>query len=215
MNINNIKAFIFDLDDTIVQSERLNIRLIGDYFQKVHNIELDDSDKNLVFGHSWQDIFRKIIERYNIQDLSIYDVQDAVLINKREYLYHNKIRVANGVQLVLEMSQRMVIVSGSGKEEIVWLLKNAEVEQYFEMSFSIDDYAHGKPAPDGFLMALDYLGLESSQCLVFEDSLSGIEAAKAANIKSVFIGEFADKDCGDMADISFGTFAEFYQYTKS
>ncbi len=60
----NIKGFIFDLDDTIVETEQLNVELISDYFQKKWKIRLDLTDKERVFGHSWQHIYHFIINKY-------------------------------------------------------------------------------------------------------------------------------------------------------
>jgi HAD superfamily hydrolase (TIGR01509 family) len=52
-----------------------------------------------------------------------------------------------------------------------------------------EDYKHGKPAPDGFLLAAQKLGVPPEYCLVFEDTDLGIQAASAAGMKSVLVAQ--------------------------
>ena len=210
-----IEGFIFDLDDTIVETEQLNVELISKYFQKVWGIRLDDADKNIVFGHSWQYIYEFIINKYNLP-LSIQDVQNSIIEMKRDHLRQNTLHVARGVELLCGLPVKKVIVSGSGKEEIEMVLENINLSHCFHHSFSSDDYEKGKPHPDGFLAALNYLNLAGHKVLAFEDATSGIEAAKKAGIIAVFINEFAKDDCSHIADFSFQDFEVFYkQFIKS
>ncbi len=58
---------------------------------------------------------------------------------------------------------------------------------YFEVLVTGDDIARGKPAPDIFLLAAKELGLGVEECLVLEDSLAGIRAAKAAGIEAIMV----------------------------
>jgi HAD superfamily hydrolase (TIGR01509 family) len=55
----------------------------------------------------------------------------------------------------------------------------------FETIVGAEDYVHSKPAPDGFLLAAERLGVAPAYCLVFEDTDLGIQAATAAGMASV------------------------------
>jgi HAD superfamily hydrolase (TIGR01509 family) len=55
----------------------------------------------------------------------------------------------------------------------------------FDTIVSADDYEHGKPAPDCYLLAAERLGVAPANCLVFEDTEMGIESATAAGMASV------------------------------
>jgi len=57
----------------------------------------------------------------------------------------------------------------------------------FDTIVSADDYKHGKPAPDCYLLAAERLGVAPADCLVFEDTEMGIESATAAGMASVKI----------------------------
>jgi beta-phosphoglucomutase-like phosphatase (HAD superfamily) len=71
-----------------------------------------------------------------------------------------------------------------------------------------EDCARGKPDPEGYLRALERLGVPAAEALVFEDSMPGIAAARMAGITVAFISELASRDRGAEADASFGTFTE-------
>ncbi len=205
------KAFIFDLDDTIMKTERMNIELMKQYFKERYNIEMDKSDQDFVFGHDWQAIYTNMIEKYGL-DISIFDIQSEFIKLKREYLENHIVPVAEGIEEVLSIPLPKIIVSGSGKSEIHMLLENADLNNRFDATLSIEEYEKGKPAPDGYLMALKHLDLRPHQALVFEDSQSGIKAAKKAGIPCVFIAQFAEKDHSAHADAAFLTFRDFVSY---
>ncbi|MCX6260667.1 MAG: HAD family phosphatase [Bacteroidia bacterium] len=209
--LSEVEGFIFDLDDTIVKTESLNVQLIENYFKKQWGFNLDEFDKKYVYGHSWQQIYSFLINKYKIK-IQIYVVQKSITNMKREFLKNNKIIVATGLDKVLNLPQQKAIVSGSGREEVEMILEYTGMSNQFRIICSVDDYKNGKPKPDGFLMALRLMNLSSKNVLAFEDSMPGIKAAKNANIRTVFMREFVNKNYSYMADYSFKTFNEFYSF---
>lgn len=208
MNPKKIKALIFDMDDTLVESERLNIELIFRTFEEVYGVKLTKDDGNYVFGHSWMNIYQTMIDRYAL-DTDIWAVQNEMLRLKKEWLEENKLKTATGIEKVLQLPLRKVIVSGSGRDEIKMMMENIGAGDQFEAYFATEDYGEGKPSPAGFLMAWEFLKVEKKECLVIEDSKSGLTAASAAEIESVFIREFAETDYSDRADFAFETLGDF------
>ena len=79
----------------------------------------------------------------------------------------------------------MAVVSGSSRESVVNSLTTLGLLDKFETIVGAEDYARGKPAPDGFLMAAERLGVTPEDCLVFEDTVLGLEAAAAAGMAAV------------------------------
>lgn len=208
------RAFIFDLDDTIVSSERLNVELIQAMFSDNWGIELDEGDKEYIFGHSCEDIYGRLIKKYDL-DTSIDIIVSEEMVAKRKWLSKNILEIAKGIEDVLKLSGEKVIVSGSSGPVIQMSLDNVGLADYFSTFFSSDDYENGKPAPDGFKMAIDYLKVPAEKILAFEDSTSGIRAAKAAGLDCVFIRQFALDDASELADASYENFAVFYQDYKN
>ncbi|WP_254721747.1 HAD family hydrolase [Kovacikia minuta] len=87
---------------------------------------------------------------------------------------------------------KLAVVSGAIRSEIEQVLQRAQLREYFSVIVSGDENIPGKPAPDGYLMAIERLNqqypdlqLTSWNCLAIEDTFSGIEAAKRAGIPVV------------------------------
>ncbi len=206
-----VEAFIFDLDDTIVETEQLNVDLIGAYFREQWRITLDSEDAEIVFGRAWPDIFEFLIRKYSIT-ATPDSIQQGFLKKKEQCLKTSVLRVARGLDKVLGLPQRKVIVTGSGRAETFMILDNAGLSGRFDAVFSVDEYKNGKPMPDGFIMALEYLSVDPGRVVGFEDARAGIEAAVSAGIVPVFIREFARHDVSALARLSFDDFKHFFDY---
>lgn len=81
----------------------------------------------------------------------------------------------------------MAVASGGHREIVVRTLNALGLTQYFDTIVAMEDVENGKPAPDPFLEAARRLGVAPAECLVFEDSPTGIEAAKAAGMRYVLV----------------------------
>ena len=77
------------------------------------------------------------------------------------------------------------VVSGSTRESIVRSLTTVHLLDRFAVFVGSEDYARSKPAPDAFLVAAARLGVAPKDCLVFEDTEMGIQAAAAAGMASI------------------------------
>jgi sugar-phosphatase len=99
-------------------------------------------------------------------------------------------------------------------EEAMCLLNTSEIVRFV---LGAEDYAPGKPDPSGFLLGAQRLGISPSNCLVFEDSLAGVLAAKRAGMWCVALNRpnahpqnlsEADWILSDLADFSVQAFAQ-------
>jgi beta-phosphoglucomutase-like phosphatase (HAD superfamily) len=79
------------------------------------------------------------------------------------------------------------VASGGDRATVCRTLSTIGVSDLFSVVVTAEDVAHGKPAPDLFLLAAQRMGVEPADCLVFEDSLLGIEAANRAGMGSVLV----------------------------
>jgi HAD superfamily hydrolase (TIGR01509 family) len=77
----------------------------------------------------------------------------------------------------------VAIVSGSARSEIEPVVAAAGLSSSIAQIVASEDMDRGKPAPDGYLRALDLLGLDSTEAVALEDSDVGVAAAKAAGLR--------------------------------
>jgi beta-phosphoglucomutase len=83
----------------------------------------------------------------------------------------------------------VAIVSGAARAEIGPVLEAAGIADHVRAVVAAEDVPHGKPAPDGYLRALEVLdgGIDASDVLVFEDTEAGIAAAKTAGMRCIAV----------------------------
>lgn len=81
----------------------------------------------------------------------------------------------------------MAVASGGHRRIVMNTLRALGIVDLFKVIITSEDYRRGKPAPDPFLEAALRLGVSPEQCLVFEDTSTGIAAATAAGMQSVLV----------------------------
>ena len=81
----------------------------------------------------------------------------------------------------------MAVASGGKRQIVTHTLEALGIAGKFDAIVCAEDYTRGKPAPDPFLVAAEKLNVSPEKCLVFEDTQTGIEAAKAAGMQWVLV----------------------------
>lgn len=82
---------------------------------------------------------------------------------------------------------QLAIVSGAALEEIVPVLEAAGIEQLFTAVISSDLVVHGKPSPEGYLRAVELLGVSAEGVVAFEDTEAGVASATGAGIRCIAV----------------------------
>jgi HAD superfamily hydrolase (TIGR01509 family) len=97
--------------------------------------------------------------------------------------------ITDVVELALSVAKtRPVSVASGGERKVVLrTLELIGLAELFPVVVTAQDVTHGKPAPDMFLLAAERMGVRPEDCVVFEDSLLGLEAAKRAKMASVLV----------------------------
>jgi HAD superfamily hydrolase (TIGR01509 family) len=132
---------------------------------------------------------RKIIADLN--EMQGLNMPVDELAARKEALYHSQLPELKAIPPVLEqvLAQHgripLAVVSGSRTDSVIGSLTALGLLDKFDTLVCAEDYTHGKPAPDCFLLAAKQLNVEPSTCLVFEDTDLGIQAATAAGMASV------------------------------
>jgi HAD superfamily hydrolase (TIGR01509 family) len=178
------RAYLFDCDGTIADSMPLHYNA-----WKAVLAEWNCEYPEEVF-YSWGGKpVRKIIEDLNKINGLQMPVEDVA--TRKEGLYLAQIPQLKAIPEVLEYIEAehgripFAVVSGSTRDSVVGSLSVLGLLDKFDTIVSADDYKHGKPAPDAYLLAAERLGVAPADCLVFEDTEMGVEAATAAGMASV------------------------------
>ena len=186
-------AYIFDCDGTVVDSMPLHYRAWKAALAE-WNCEFPE---DLFYSWGGKPV-RNIIADLN-QIYSLTMPIDPLAIRK-EALYLAQLPSLKAIPEVVEhiTAQHgripLAVASGSRKDSVVGSLTTVGLLDKFETIVSAGDYIHPKPAPDCFLLAAERLGVPPKDCLVFEDTQLGIQAATAAGMASVMVPLIMHRD---------------------
>ena len=196
-----LRTVIFDFDGVITDSEVLHLRAFNKVLTRF-NLEIDRKDADC-FKQLIADGMLKVDKR-RIPEL--IDQKNHVF----EELAGTEGKTIEGVHELLNMLGRnnipMAICSGALLTEIELLLEDAKLRHFFAVIVSAEHVKKGKPHPDGFLLALKKLNsvipaqagnqnpIRADQCIVIEDSLWGLQAAKAAGMHSIAVTNSYDAE---------------------
>jgi HAD superfamily hydrolase (TIGR01509 family) len=121
------------------------------------------------------------------------DMVVETVCTEKETLYYKLLPQLKAIAEVVEHIEAQhrripfAVVSGGTRESVVASLKAVKLLDKFDVFVCAGDYKKGKPDPEPFLLAAEKLGVNPKDCLVFEDTEMGIQAATAAGMASVRI----------------------------
>ena len=189
----NRKGFIFDLDGVIVDTAKYHFlawkklaNSIGVDFSETQNEQLkgvsriESLNKILKWGNKTlsESNFNKLMNDKNEDYLSYIAKMDASEILPG---------VVDSLQFLKERNQPVAL--GSASKNSVEILKKVHLLDRFDVIIDGNSVTKAKPNPEVFLKAAEGLKINSEHCIVFEDSVAGIQAANSANMISIGIGE--------------------------
>lgn len=193
------KAFIFDLDGTLINSEPFHAKAI-ETILKENGINKYD-DKAIIkkyHGMSDTNTHKMICAEFDNLSLSLTDFmarKNGILIETFKSLDTAKLRelMTPGMLELLNYLKRkqfpMALVTASEREVTRTLLASAHLEDFFlTIRFNQSTFL-GKPNPSPYLSAMRELGLKSCELVIFEDSNTGLQAASATGAAIVKIPE--------------------------
>lgn len=186
--IKKVSAIFFDMDGTLVDSETLTEPTVVTLCEEL-GIENVDIECTQFFGHSWLEIERRIIAYYpQLAGKIDFPARMQSLFN--DLLISMQPPLINGSRETLIAASQIMpvaIVSSSGRESISETIRRMDVAENVSFYAGFEDYDKCKPEPDGYLKAAEMLNIDPAECLVFEDSVTGIQSAKNAGTQVVNI----------------------------
>ena len=180
------RAYLFDCDGTLVDSMPIHYvawkKALAEW-----NCPFEEELFYAWGGRPVDDIIRSLNEMNNLQ----MPVEEVA--KRKENLYYEGLEELKAIPEVVEHVEAsygkipFAVVSGSRRRSVTSALNHLNLLDKFETLVCAEDYKNGKPAPDAFLLAAERLGVNPEDCLVFEDTAMGIEAATKAGMASVLV----------------------------
>lgn len=206
----NKTAFIFDLDGVIVDTAKFHFLA----WQKLANkigIDFSEKENEQLKGVSRVKSLEKILSWGN-KTLPDKEFQDLMAEKNQDYLSHvNQMKPEDLLPGVKSFIEELIMNNhpvglGSASKNAMNILKSVDFLDVFDTVIDGTRVSKAKPNPEVFLKAAEMLKTPPYLCFVFEDSIAGIQAANAANMTSIGIG---DQNTLHEADFCFKNFNEF------
>ena len=196
-----IKAVVFDMDGTIADSEKIAQKVTREFFQK-RGIVLTREEEKIMFGLNWKDLVKEILKSRGLD----YN-QNIKNTLKERYVrtMSRDVKALPGVyDLLAEVNKSLKVglATNSRHREVDIIFDKLGFHEYFHLKLARDHVKKGKPDPEIYLKAADTFSVKPFECVVFEDSMIGLMAAKSAGMKRVaIVNTYTREELGGEADL--------------
>ncbi|QAA35030.1 HAD family hydrolase [Clostridium manihotivorum] len=193
--LQNIKAAIFDLDGTLIDSLWIWDKIDTDYLINKGLTKPDNLKEEI--GHlSFEQTALYFKNKFNISD-NIEDIMDEWHSMAVAH-YREDVKLKPGAKDFLlrlkALNIKIGLATSNSQELLRAALEANGVYELFDSITTTDEVSRGKNFPDVYLLAADKLGITPNECVVFEDILVAVKGAKAAGMKVVGVYDESSKD---------------------
>ncbi|MBI4469435.1 MAG: HAD family phosphatase [Acidobacteria bacterium] len=201
-----LRAIIFDCDGVIADTEPLHLGAFQEVFlgEGILLSTRDYFEKYL--GTDDRDCFRLV---FQAQGRPLSEDQLLRLIERKAKAFAAaapaSIRIYDGVVPFARSAAGrylMAVASGALRSEVEMVLEAASIRSLFKVVIGAEDVTKGKPSPEGFLLAMERLDgrLAPSECVVIEDSMQGVQAARRAGMRCLALTTSYPRELLTLAD---------------
>ncbi len=204
-------AVIFDMDGVIVDNGDYH-KLAWEEFCSRYNLSFSaEKFRKIFFGRTNEEILPDVFGR----ELTAQEIEELGAEKERLYreIYRPELKAAPGfMQFLSELKENSIpvgVATSAPKENVDFVLQGLEIKNYIDVIVDDSMVSKGKPHPEIYLKAASLLKIKPANCVVFEDSLSGTQAAYNAGTRVVAVTttlpagkhKFAHRVIDDFIDI--------------
>lgn len=207
-----MNALIFDMDGVIVDSNPFH-KKAWQQFCADHSCKLSDEDmERYIYGKTNADALKHVFGELTPAEEDEYTRQKEGLYRSLSKPY---LAIVSGLSEFLAQARAnnipMAVGTSAPPENVDFVLDGLTIRHYFQVIVDATMVKHGKPDPEVYLTTAKKLGVSPSDCIVFEDSLSGIKAGKSAGMKVIGITTTHTK--AELAPLCDGVIKDFTEAT--
>ncbi|WP_414475816.1 HAD family hydrolase [Microvirga sp. M2] len=194
-----LKALIFDMDGTLVHSDPVHLRAFAEVLSP-EGVTIDEHVyRSTIIGRTNESIFATLLPHRSVEDhVAFADEKEAAF--RRLAL---DLKPLDGLVELLDWADERgigtALVTNAPRLNAEHMLDVLGITKRFPIQVTIDQVERGKPDPLPYLTALERLGVRADEAIAFEDSPSGMKAAKAAGLFS--FGMLTGLTAQDMRDV--------------
>ena len=183
-----LKAIIFDVDGTLVDSLPYHHESWRIFFK---NNNLEENDFNEILkeykGGGTLELMTSVFgDMYTKDELKTMTDDKEIIFRD---IYKSKIYPIEGLKKFLDnLKENNILLSiGSNaiRKNVLMTIEELSITNYFSYIICGDEVSKGKPDPEMYIKTLSNLNIRKDECVIFEDSIEGVTAAKNADIKAI------------------------------
>jgi beta-phosphoglucomutase family hydrolase len=182
------RAVIWDMDGVIADTAPYHLKAWQEVFQK-RGVKFTKEDFRHTFGQRNDTIIKNTLGEETSQ------AEIEAIASQKEACFRQRIRpnlkplpgVAALLKALSQADFKMALASSAPIENIQLLTRSLDINSYFQSIISDKDVTEGKPNPQVFQLAAQRLGVEPENCIVIEDAVAGVTAAKRAGMRCLAI----------------------------
>jgi HAD superfamily hydrolase (TIGR01509 family) len=214
-----IELVIFDMDGVLFDSERLSKKLYDIAFMKF-GYKMNDRIFNDTIGLNIRKT-NKIYKDFYGEGFPFAEIRNEKVKLERNYILLKGVLLKEGLHELLEylkkIKLKMALATSASRARTELLLDSSGIKKYFGAITCGDEIENGKPEPDIFLETSKKMNCEPENCMVIEDSVSGITAAYRAGMLPVMVPDIVEPDgkINKMLFKKFNNLREIKNYLES
>lgn len=183
-----IEAVLFDMDGVIVDSNPIHKEVLIEFCRK-HGVELDEENlRENVYGRTNKDWIPNVFGDVSDEAVEAYTEEKEQMFRK-VFIPQNHVvpGLLDFLELLDQNGIRKVVATSAPAENADFILAELGIADHFDAVLNSSHVSKSKPHPEPYLKAAKAVSVNPENCIVFEDSLSGVKSGAAAGAKVVGI----------------------------
>jgi beta-phosphoglucomutase family hydrolase len=201
MSENRLEAVLWDLDGVIADTGIYHYQAWVDVFSKRGKTFTKEQFMQH-FGQRHDTIIHSVLGNVSKEDFDA--ITEEKQENYRQRVARNIKPLPGAIELIKSLGKngiKTAIASSAPPENVDIIIKGLGIQDCFDAYARGTEVAEGKPSPLVFLLAAEKLGVEPAKCLVIEDAIAGVAAAKSAGMKCIAVTNSHPRDKLKQADL--------------